>query len=262
MVDFPDPQAVEEQLIEQLPLAVLFSHGCSPRAHQFHQQLAPTFAAAGLRLLRDPFKVGDDVQVAMRRLQIHGVIFHVTPKALTSNPVATELKTAQRIGAPILCVPDQAPVPEALRDRIFRAIPESGCVPPGFTEELAAATRQRVRLHWVLQWLMDTGRAVEEREGGVNWLLRQPPQVLAEFIGPISRLHRLAQEDPTVSSRLAAVLERTGLRGEARSHLQSWWHAVEHPLSRITIEDILSSWGFQGHYRSKRNQLSGKEQVP
>ncbi|MEX0677167.1 MAG: hypothetical protein WD063_08840 [Pirellulales bacterium] len=244
MVDFPEAEAVEAEIASAGPLAVLFSHACSAGAHELHESLSADFSAAGLSLLLDPFRIGDDVWIAMRRLEIHGLIFHATQKSLASNAVAAELKTAGILAAPIVCVRDQVPIPEGLRGRIFLSLPESGEIERSNVETLVNQMRLRARVHWVWQWLMQSDRAVSEREAGVNWLLRQQPQILAEFIEQLARLHLLEKEDPTVSSLLAAVIERTGLRHEAREHLRRWWHSVEHPLSRDTIAEILTTWGF------------------
>jgi hypothetical protein len=243
MPDFPAAEAVEAELARTEPLAVLFGHGCSETAHSLHRLLAPAFAAAGLELRRDPFETGDDVQVAMRRLQIHGLIFYATPKSVASAPCAVELRTAAELAAPIISIRDQASVPKELRDKIFLDLPQPGAIESSDAHKLADAMRMRARVHWAWQWLMDTSRSIVEREAGVNWLLRQPPQVLAEFFDPLTSLHQLENEDPTVSALLAAVLERTGMRHESNEYLERWWHAVRHPLSRQTITDILVAWG-------------------
>ncbi|PYJ10660.1 MAG: hypothetical protein DMF06_05580 [Verrucomicrobia bacterium] len=243
MIDFPAADAVEAELANIEPLAVLFGHGCSAAAHSLHGLIAPAFEAAGLDLRRDPFGTGDNVQVAMQRLQIHGLIFHATPKSVASQPCAVELRTAADLAAPIFTLRDQIEVPEQLRDRIFLELSEPGAINENDTLYLASAMRMRARVHWVWQWLRESSRSVMEREGGVNWLLQQSPQILAEFFNPLAGLHQLEDEDPTVSALLAGLLERTGMRSEAKQCLGQWWHAVRHPLSRQTITDIFAVWG-------------------
>ena len=244
MIDFPNPDAVEAELSATGLLPVLFSHSCAPEAHALHEQLATHFASAKLKLLLDPFNVGDDVQLAMRRLEIHGLVFHCTNKSVLSEPVKIELDTAEMLNAPILCLRDSAPIPSQFLNRIFQSINAQDTAAPKWAPALADAMRSRSRVHWVLCWLRDPGRSVWEREGGINWLLEQPAQILAEFKDSLISLHRGTEEDATISSRLAAVLARTGLRRECHGDLRRWWIDVKHILSRDVIEEILKTWGF------------------
>src|SRR5258708_1411900 len=108
---------IDAVLSELIP--ILFSHSCrTERSHALHAELSPYFREMGMDLLRDPFKPGEDVMVAMKRLQIHGVVIHITPESVDSAAVRTELDTARRMGAPIMNLKDGALIPEDLRNRI------------------------------------------------------------------------------------------------------------------------------------------------
>src|ERR1043166_1557572 len=241
----PESEIIESELDAIGLLPVLYCHGCCDDTHEFHKTLAVTFDEYGLLLQRDPFVSGVDVQVAMRRLLIHGVIFHADAKSIASSACAVELKAAKEIGAPVLTLCDGVSTPTEERNRISITLPARATITPASAKSLAKELRERARGHWVCAWLAETGRTVEEREAGAAWLCKQSAQVLAEFFHAIVHLHRNADEDPSVSARLASVLERTNLRKEARIHLLRWHEEAAHPLSRLAIEDILSEWGWK-----------------
>jgi hypothetical protein len=187
----------------------------------------------------DPFAVGEDLMVKMRRLQIHGLLFYCTPASLESAPCKLEMETAHRIGAATMVIADGASPPAHLKNRLYPRLPGlSAFERIKAIDELAIEMKPRAKSHVLLDWLHEPGRTVEEREAGCNWLSEQQGQILAEFMVPIALLHRGKDEDNIVCRILAGVLAGTKLP-EACSYLKEWLTISNHPNAIFGIQKAL-----------------------
>jgi len=228
-------------IVQELP--VLFSHSCrTPTAHPLHIKLLPYFKEKNLNLLLDPFIVGEDVIVAMHRLNLNAVVFYVTTESITSDACKIEIDTAKRINAPILVITDGTQVPKKFQNRIFLNLFNlTNSTHDQIFKELALQIQVRARIHAIINWLKMPERTVEEREYGIMWLYSQHSQILAEFLKQIASLYH-ENEDNIVCHWLAQVLARTELP-EACLYLQQWWAQNDHPFARNGLNHAMQLLG-------------------
>jgi len=59
-------------------LPIVFSHKCGVGSHALFEELRPFFEDAHQALRKDPFQGGDDLEVRMKTLPMHGLVFHCT----------------------------------------------------------------------------------------------------------------------------------------------------------------------------------------
>lgn len=116
-----------------------------------------------------------------------------------------------------------------LKKRLYVSLPAlANEARPTAFRHLAEQMLVRARLHTIIEWLRNGNLAVAEREDGCQWLCRQSPQALAEFLGPIAALQRGASEDNILCRLLATILGLTGLP-EAGPYLRAWLPLTGHP---------------------------------
>ena len=115
-----DSSALDALVRGTEPLPVLFCHSCRDvRAHALFAELQPLFLQHGLALQCDPFTVGEDVYVAMSRLQVRALVFFCTPLSTGSEPCRIERAAALRRGATVAVIrTTDATLPEELARRI------------------------------------------------------------------------------------------------------------------------------------------------
>jgi len=221
---------------------VLFSHSCSESSHVLHRDLSPLFEHERVGLQLDPFARGEDVVVAMERMEIHGLVFFATAASASSQACKTELDRGRELEIPMFVIRDSgASIPDDLKRRIY--VNYSTPPPPDIAAQfssLACTVAPRARLYRSITLFREPARPADELEElAKEFAWQADGQVLAEFRQALVALYR-RDLDPSVLYMLSTALARTSHR-DVCDPLRHWLTEATHPYARLGIKEALAT---------------------
>jgi hypothetical protein len=188
----------------------LLSHKCNDRTHGFCDRLISALASYNIRLLKDPFRVGDECSTRMKTFDFDALIFLSSPESWASKPCQLELKTARHRAVPIFTALLEGDVPKALRRRIYwkpYALTDEEFGPE--VHSFANAISTRVSLHKNVQLITQDNPPDVTRQAALNITEEGDRTVIAEFVRELaSRYCKVA--DPNTRFWIALAIGKAG----------------------------------------------------
>jgi hypothetical protein len=188
----------------------LFTHKCSDHAHALGDLLSKALREAGIKLLVDPLRPGDDIETRMDSFEFDALLFLSEPESLASGPCRRELRTAKRRSVPVFVVALSGGSPDGFKQRLFwRLPPTSSSEFTSGIEVLGKVIRWRVELRRDLRILNVDRPPDETRKAAQKIALETDRSLVAEVVTVLVRRYRQLK-DPTTRYWIALALGSAG----------------------------------------------------
>src|ERR1035441_5591537 len=191
-------------------ITCLFTHKCSDRAHTIGSILKNALADAGIDVLIDPFRLGDDIETRMDSFEFDALLFLSEPESIASGPCQRELRTAKRRSVPVFVGAVGGGRPDGAERRLYWRLPPADS--PEFSngiKELGEAICRRVRLTRDLRLLHGDRPSDETQAAAQRIAVDTDRSLVADVVSELVRRYRQL-EDPTTRYWIALALGSAG----------------------------------------------------